>query len=58
LDYGKTDCRYSLAKTLVEAERIPEAMNEAKICLRLRPDNKAAKKLIEELAVHPDLLKK
>jgi tetratricopeptide (TPR) repeat protein len=56
LDYGQVDWRFRLAKTLVEAEKIPEAMDEAKICLRLRPQFKAAKKLVEDLSIHPKML--
>jgi len=39
-------------------ERIPEAMREARICLRLRPQFKAAEKLIADLSVHPKMLNK
>ncbi len=56
LNYAQVDWRYRLARMLVEAERIPEAMNEAKICLRLRPQFKAAQKLIEDLSLHPKML--
>ncbi len=56
LNYGQVDWRYRLARLLADAGRIPEAMNEAKICLRLRPQSKAAKKLIEELSLHPKML--
>jgi tetratricopeptide (TPR) repeat protein len=56
LNYAQVDWRYRLARMLAEAERIPEAMNEAKICLRLRPQFKAAQKLIKDLSVHPKML--
>jgi tetratricopeptide (TPR) repeat protein len=56
LNYGQVDWRFRLAGMLVEVERIPEAMDEARICLRLRPQFKAAKKLIEDLSVHPKML--
>jgi tetratricopeptide (TPR) repeat protein len=56
LDYGQVRWRFTLAKLLAEMERIPEAMQEARICLRLRPQFKAAKELIAELSVHPKML--
>ena len=34
-------------------DRIPEAIHEARICLRLQPQMDAAKKLIEDLSVLP-----
>jgi tetratricopeptide (TPR) repeat protein len=55
-DYGQVQWRFTLAKLLVETERIPEAMHEARICLRLRPQFAAAEKLIEDLSVHPKML--
>jgi len=56
LDYGQVWWRFTLAKLLAEMERIPEAMHEARICLRLRPQFKAAEKLIADLSVHPKML--
>ena len=56
LNYGQVNWRFALAKVLEDAGRIPEAMNEAKICLRLRPQHKAAKRLIEELSLSPKML--
>ena len=56
LDYGQVNWRFTLAKLLAEMERIPEAMREARICLRLRPHFKAAEKLIADLSVHPKML--
>ena len=58
LDYGQVNWRFTLAKLLAETERIPEAMREARICLRLRPQYKAAEKLIADLSVHPKMLNK
>jgi hypothetical protein len=55
LNYGHVRWRYELAKMLAEAERITEAMQEAKTCLQLRPQFKGAKKLVEDLSVHPVL---
>jgi len=56
LDYGQVGWRLSLARALVKVGKFAEAMHEARICLRLRPQMQAAKKLIEELSVHPDAL--
>jgi len=53
LNYGQVQWRYELAKMLAEAERIKEAMQEARTCLQLRPQFKSAKKLLEDLSVHP-----
>jgi tetratricopeptide (TPR) repeat protein len=53
LDYGQIQWRFSLARLLAETDRIPEAIHEARICLRLQPQFKAAEKLIAELSVLP-----
>jgi len=53
LDYGQVDWRFVLARLLAETDRIPEAIHEARICLRLRPQMNAAEKLIEDLSVLP-----
>jgi len=55
LNYGQVQWRYELAKMLAEAERIKEAMQEARTCQQLRPQFKAAEKLVEDLSVHPAL---
>ncbi len=54
LEYGQVRWRYALAKLYAETDRIPEAIHEARICLRLSPQFKAAETLIEELSVLPD----
>lgn len=54
LNYGQVDWRFNLAKMLAEIGRISEAIHEARICLRLRPQFKAAENLIAELSVLPD----
>lgn len=55
-NYGQIGWRLTLAGLLVKTEKIPEAMHEARICLRLHPQLKAAKKLIADLSVHPKIL--
>jgi len=54
LEYGQVQWRYALARLLAETDRVPEAIHEARICLRLSPQFKAAETLIEELSVLPD----
>jgi tetratricopeptide (TPR) repeat protein len=53
LDYGQVNWRFTLARLLADTDRIPEAIHEARICLRLRPQLKAAEKLIADLSVLP-----
>jgi tetratricopeptide (TPR) repeat protein len=53
LDYSQVQWRLALARLLAETDKIPEAIHEARICLRLRPQFKAAERLIEELSVLP-----
>jgi tetratricopeptide (TPR) repeat protein len=54
LEYGQVKWRYALARLLAETDRVPEAIHEARICLRLSPQFEAAETLIEELSVLPD----
>jgi O-antigen ligase/tetratricopeptide (TPR) repeat protein len=51
LEYSQVQWRISLARLLAETGRVPEAIHEAKIGLRLRPQFRAAEKLIAELSV-------
>jgi O-antigen ligase len=53
LDYGQVYWRYAMARLLAETDRIPEALHEARICVRLRPQFKAAEGLVAELSVNP-----
>ena len=53
LDYGQVNWRFTLAGLLAEKGDIQEAIHEARICLRLRPQFKAAEKLIADLSVRP-----
>jgi hypothetical protein len=39
---------------LAEVNRVPEAIHEAQVCLRLEPQMEAAKKLLASLAVIPN----
>jgi len=58
LDYGRVDWRLDLAKILVEMGKIAEAMREAQICLQIRPQSKAAKKIVADLSIHPAIFDK
>ncbi len=51
LDYGQVQWRYELAKLLAEAGRIPEAIHEARICLRVQPQFKPAEELLADLSI-------
>jgi len=53
LDYGQVYWRFALARLLAEMDKIPEAIHEARICLRLSPQFKAAEKLIADLSILP-----
>ena len=53
LDYGQVRWRFNLAKLLAEQEQVDEAIHEARICLRLSPQFKAAERLIADLSVRP-----
>ena len=53
LDYGQVQWRLNLARLLAETGKIPEAIHEARIGLRLRPKIAAAEKLIADLSILP-----
>ncbi|MHC4326934.1 MAG: O-antigen ligase family protein [Planctomycetota bacterium] len=53
LNHSQIHWRLELARLLAKTERIPEAMREARICLQLRPQHKAAETLVADLSVHP-----
>ncbi len=53
LDYSQIQWRINLARLLADSGDIPAAIHEAKIGLRLRPQFKAARKLIADLSVLP-----
>ena len=55
-EYSQVYWRLELVKLLVKIEAIPEAMSEAKICLQLSPQLKAAERLVADLSVHPAVL--
>ena len=53
LDYGQVQRHFTLATLLARMDRIAEAIHEAAICLRLRPQFNGAQKLIADLSVQP-----
>ena len=53
MDYGQVQWRFTLANLLADADRINEAIHEARICLRLNPQFKAAENFIARLSVLP-----
>lgn len=53
LDYSQIQWRLSLARLLAKSNKVPEAIHEARIGLRLRPQFKEAEKLIADLSVAP-----
>ena len=57
-DYGQVPWRLKLAKLLAEMGRTSEAMQEAKICLQLSPELKAAETFAANLSVSPAFLTK
>jgi len=52
--YDQVGWHYTLAQLLAQTDRVEDAIREARICLRLRPDHAAAKKLIEQLSLRPE----
>jgi len=56
LDYGQVQWRFALAGLLRDTGKIPEAIHEARICLRLSPQFKAAERLIADLSVLPGVV--
>jgi tetratricopeptide (TPR) repeat protein len=50
LDYDQVSWHYALAQVLVQADRVEEAVHEAQICLRLRPDHAPARQMLERLS--------
>ena len=53
LDYGQVHWRIALSQALANAGQTDQAIHEARICLRLRPEMSAAKRLIADFsAIH------
>jgi len=58
LNYSEVHWRLNLAQLLSKTENIPEAIQQARICLRIRPQLKAAEKLVADFSVHPAAMEK
>ena len=58
LDYAQVYWRFELAQLLADVEKIPEAMDEARICLRLHPQFKEAERLVADLSINPVAFRK
>jgi tetratricopeptide (TPR) repeat protein len=56
LDYGQVHWRLELAGLLAKAGSAAEALHEAQVCLRLRPQMDAANKLVGELSVNRSVI--
>lgn len=56
LDYSQVQWRLNLARLLAKSNRVAEAIHEARIGLRLRPQFKEAEKLIADLSVAPSVI--
>ena len=50
-DYPNIEWRIALARALEKTGRYDEALHEVRICLRLRPHQPEAARLLEELVV-------
>lgn len=51
LNYGQVQWRFDYARALAEQGNVGQAIEEARVCLRLRPQMEAARKFIAELSV-------
>jgi len=51
LQYGQVHWRLRLAKALAATGQVPQAMHEARVCLRFQPGMRAARRLIEDMSV-------
>jgi len=49
-DYSKSNWHFDLARLLAEAGSVQEAIQEAKVCLRLHPEHAGSTQLIERLS--------
>ena len=54
MDYSRVYWRLDLARQLAKTKQIKQAIRELRICLRLRPQMKAAENLLVELSVDPN----
>jgi tetratricopeptide (TPR) repeat protein len=57
-DYGDARLRLKYAEVLTKTGRFEEAMQQARMCLKLNPGSKQAERLIAELSVRPEMIQK
>jgi len=57
-DYGNASIRLKYAEVLADTGRLEEAIQQARMSLKLKPGLKKAEKLIADLSVRPELIKK
>jgi tetratricopeptide (TPR) repeat protein len=53
LDYSQVTWRIALARLLADTGNVPEAIDQARICLRISPNFKEAEKLLADLSLCP-----
>ena len=56
LEYGQVGWRLALARLLAETGQVQQAMHEARICLRLRPQMSEARRLIADVSLQPGVV--
>jgi tetratricopeptide (TPR) repeat protein len=56
LNYAQVDWRFNLARLLAKTGRVPEAIHQARICLRLNSELKAVKQFIADLSAHSKVM--
>lgn len=56
LEYAQVSWRLTLARLLVTTGRIQDAIDQTRICLRIKPQFKEAEELLKELSVSPQVL--
>jgi uncharacterized protein HemY len=54
LNYSQIYWRLELAKLLADIGDVPEAMDQVRICLKIKPSSEEAKKLLADLSLSPE----
>jgi predicted Zn-dependent protease len=57
LDYAQVQWRLELAGLLAEAGQVQQAVDEVKICLRVRSRHKGAEDMLARLSIMPGIVK-
>jgi Tfp pilus assembly protein PilF len=52
-DYGQFGWRMGLARSLVQTGDLAAALQEARVCLRFRPQDAGVRQLIQEISLNP-----